>query len=186
MAEELRHFWSSTRPRRHPVREVVVGDAHVATGEPQYLATALESFVVMLMQEGHFARADFPREAVLGAAVVMYLGEVQNGGHAQFVSNSEADPILFEDVRDGLAMFGLDAVQSIWARLEAYQKREPRLFLKADWRDPVLQELDAALNSKLHGAYAHVADQIASWPFLRVLPEADAADARRALIELSP
>jgi len=179
--EELHHFWSEQRPRRYPVREIIVSDAHVELGDPQYLIADLEAFVVLLMQEGKFARADFPREALLAVAVCIYLGEAQNGGHAQVISNTEADPVLFADIREGLALLGLDAVSDVWTRFEAYQKQNPKKFAVADWRDPTLQALDNALNPRLRGAFAHIADQAVRWPYLRVLPAVEAASARQAL-----
>jgi len=179
--EELHHFWSSERPRRRPVREVIVSDAHIQLEDPSYLIADLEAFVVDLMQGSKVARADFPREALLAAAVAIYLGEAQNGGHAQVISNTEADPVLFADIREGLALFGLDAVSDVWVRFEAYGKSQPSKFTKADWRDPTLQALDAALNPRLRGAYAHLADQIMRWTFLRVLPGEQAVAAREAL-----
>lgn len=179
--EELHHFWSEQRPRRYPVREIIVSDAHVELGDPQYLIADIEAFVVHLMQEGRFARADFPREALLAVAVSIYLGEAQNGGHAQVISNTEADPVLFADIREGLALLGLDAISDVWIRFEAYQKQSPKKFSTADWRDPVLQALDNVLNPRLRGALSHIADQALRWPYLKVVPAAEAAAARHAL-----
>lgn len=176
-------WWSAPRPRRYPVREIVVSDAHVVLNDPQYLIAELESFVVALMQTGHFARADIPREALLAVAVSVYLGEAQNGGHAQVIGNTSADPVLFGDIRDGLALLGLESVRDVWSKFEAYKKREPKAFLKADWRDPVLQSLDDALNPKLKGAFAHIADQAVRWPFLRVAPGDEARAALRSIVE---
>lgn len=164
----MSHFWSISRPPRGAVREIVVSDAYVTLAEPQYLIAELEGFVVALMQTGKFARADIPREALLAVAVSIYLGEAQNGGHAQVILNTDADPVLFGDIREGLALLGLEAVRDVWAKFEAYQKREPVKFMAADWRDPVLQSLDDALNPKLKPAFAHIADQAVWWPFLRV------------------
>lgn len=176
-------WWSATRPRRHPVREIVVGDAHVTYADPQYLIAELEGVVVMLLQAGLFAREDLPRELLLAVAVSKYLGEAQNGGHAQVIENTGADPVFFADVREGLAAFGLEAVRDVWSRFEAYQKREPKKFDKADWRDPVLQSLDDALNPKLKAAFAHIADQALRWPFLRVTTGEEARVALQRLVE---
>lgn len=161
-------WWSAPRPRRHPVREIVVSDAYVTLADPQYLIAELESFVVALLQTGQFARADIPREALLAVAVCIYLGEVQNGGHAQVIENTQADATLFQDVREGLSLLGLDAVRDTWSKFEAYQKRDSAKFMAADWRDPELQALDDALSPKLKAAFAHIADEAVRWPFMRV------------------
>jgi hypothetical protein len=114
-------WWSASRPRRHPVREIVVSDAHVTYAEPQYLIAELEGVVVMLLQVGKFAREDLPRELLLAVAVSKYVGESQNGGHAQVVENTRADAVFFADVREGLATFGLEAVRDVWSRFEDFQ-----------------------------------------------------------------
>jgi len=176
-------WWSDLRPRRHPINEIVVSDAHVVLNDPQYLIAELETIVVYLMQAGNFARADIPREALLAVAVSIYLGEAQNGGHAQVIANTHADPVLFGDIRDGLALLGLEAVRDVWSKFEAYQKRDPKKFMEADWRDPVLQSLDDALNPKLKGAFAHIVDQAVRWPFLRLTPGDEAQVALKAIVE---
>jgi hypothetical protein len=75
-----------------------------------------------------YTRDELPREALLATHVYGYMGEVNNGGHAQFVANTGWDPDMRGDIREALATLGLGEAARIFADLEAFAKNEPARF----------------------------------------------------------
>jgi hypothetical protein len=151
-----------------PVKLVLVSDMFERHGG-EHLPRDVQAFVYGLMGEG-LTFEDFPREAVLSAAVGFYLAEVANGGHAGFLGNSEAYPANFEQISEGLELIGLSDVAAIFADLLAYENEDPENFGAADWEDPVLQSLDDRLNPITRSAQLRHAEWLKAQGFIRIVP----------------
>lgn len=127
-----------------------------------------------------YAREELPHEALLAAHLSDYVGEVNNGGHAQFVGNTAWDPDMRADIKEGLATLGLDEAARIFADLEAFAAAEPERFAHssggADEIDPYFDELDRRFYSP-GGQSIPVANTawIKTRPWLRIMPTEDYA-----------
>ena len=140
---------------------------------PMYVA----SFVSNALGSARYIREELPREALIAAHLNKYVGEVNNGGHSQFVGNTGWDEDIRADVREGLATLGLDEAAGIFADLEAFAEVEPERFAHHDGeaheQDPFFNELDdrfyrPRLNDAIQEASAA---WIRTWPWLRAIPD---------------
>ena len=184
--------WRSRSPYR--IDQVVVPEDTFAEGTSRYMQmTYVQMFVNHALDTAMWARHELPREALIAAHVADYLGEVNNGGHAQFVANTGWDVDMRADIREGLSMLRLDEAARIFADLEAFAVAEPERFRciggmgsaalanlmrpgsEPQTIDPYFHELD----DRFFGTPSEsIADAIGSWletrpPWLRVVPDAE-------------
>ena len=75
----------------------------------------ISMFVNHALHTAMYRREELPREALIAATLGDYLGEVDNGGHAQFVGNICWCAEHRADIREGLAILGLDAAARVFA-----------------------------------------------------------------------
>lgn len=119
--------WRNRSIRR--IDAVVVPALAVADGgSPHELPGYVAMFVRHALDDAMYTRDELPREALLATHVYGYMGEVNNGGHAQFVGNTGWDPDMRDDIREALATLGLDEAARIFADLEAFATNEPARF----------------------------------------------------------
>ena len=168
------------RSRSQRIHDVVVPARAVADGSyPLELMMAVSAFVNHALGSAMYLRDELPREALIADNLADYLGAVNNGGHVQFVGDMWCDEFR-ADIRDGLAILGLDDAGRIFADLEAFSEAEPDRFASWDGQgreiDPFFEELDLRF-------YGSVAESIeaatTTWletrPWLRVMADADYA-----------
>jgi hypothetical protein len=125
-----------------------------------------------------YLREELPREALIASTLGDYLGEVDNGGHAQFVGNICWCEEHRSDIREGLAILGLDEAARIFADLETFAARSPRRFRRnhgeAHEQDPYFHELDLRLYGPVEKT---IDDALPAWiktrPWLRTMPDED-------------
>jgi hypothetical protein len=178
---------------QYRVEEVPVPAHAVADGATPYdLPMYVSMFVSHALRSAMYRHDELPREALLASHVFDYMGEVNNGGHAQFVGNTGWDPDFRADVREGLAVLGLDEAARIFADLEAFAKAEPQRFRhiggmgsaalanlfrpgsEPETIDPYFHELDDRFYK---GVGESIPAVVSAWlrtrPWLRVLPDAE-------------
>ena len=170
-------------PGVEPVTEIVVTESsYRATGQyADYdLAAAVVRFVTDMLAEGQYLRDELPREAFIAHHLDYYVGQVNNGGHAQFAGNSGWRAEVNADIRDGLALIGEQAAAAIFAECERIAAEQPKAFAKAaegcgfagTWQ--LMEALDTAFYA---GPGKSIPAANAAWlrrlPIVRVVPDVD-------------
>lgn len=138
------------RRRRDRIDEVFVPESALAEEEhPRHLPMFISYCVHHALTTAMYRRDELPREALIASTLGEYLSEVDNGGHAQFVGNICWCEEHRADIREGLAILGLDEAARIFSDLETFAKRQPRRFARnhgeAHEQDPYFHELDLRL-----------------------------------------
>ncbi|HYK02157.1 MAG TPA: hypothetical protein VE974_10400 [Thermoanaerobaculia bacterium] len=120
------------RRRQDRIEEVFVPESALAEGDhPRHLPMYISYCVSHALQSGLYLRDELPREALIASTLGDYLGEVDNGGHAQFVGNICWCEEHRSDIREGLAILGLDEAARIFSDLETFAKRTPKRFARS-------------------------------------------------------
>jgi hypothetical protein len=168
------------RRRSLLIDEVVVPASTVyPESDPHNLPLHVSMFVNHALSfSAEYVCDELPREALLAAHVALYVGEVNNGGHAQFVGNIDWDAEIRAHIREGLATLGLDEAGRIFADLEAFAVAEPRGFERISGGAYEIETFFFALDDRFNGP---VADSIVAantaWiktrSWLRTIPDAD-------------
>jgi hypothetical protein len=167
------------RRRLDRIDEVFVPESALADGtHPRDLPMYISYLVRHALGQGMYLRDELPREALIASALLEYLSEVDNEGHAQFVGNKGWAEEHRGDIRDGLAILGLDEAARIFADLEAFAVRAPKHLAhngaNTHEHDPYFKELDR----RLCGPVAKSIDvAFRAWlkarPWLRTMPDED-------------
>jgi hypothetical protein len=147
-------------------------------GEGYRLPLAVVDFVNDVMTAGAYAYYEMPERAAGLYFADYYLAQTNNGGHGQFLRNTQA-PYVFDYAARGLADMGAQEHLALFEEALALQKAHPEQFVKAhDFdmpRPPTLEDVDRrffALQEKTPLVDLE-ATWIASWPELdRVEDEA--------------
>ncbi len=176
-----------------PSDAVVVSTAAFAADEPQRIVVSNAAFVDALFAEFLTAEEIAP-DALRSYFVQYYLAQMDNGGFAQFVYNSNWDPNVVAKVREGLRTMGARMHQAVFLEgvTTVRQLGQEALdeFLSRDfWGDnPVRDRLDAVTEQFVKaGEVEDLAARNAEWlrahPKLQVLTrdEMEAEVARRVV-----
>jgi Domain of unknown function (DUF4375) len=162
------------RRRQDRIEEIFVPESAVADeDDPRNLATHVLNCVKHAVYTGMYRRDELPRDALIVATLVEYLGMVDNGGHAQFVHSVCWCEEHSSDVREGLEMLGLDEAARIFSDLETFAKRHPRRFArnKGQAQDPYFDELDRRFYGPIEDSIdAALPEWIKTRPWLRTMP----------------
>jgi hypothetical protein len=161
------------------IDEVFVRESALVEGDhARHLPMYISFLVKHALDSGMYRRDELPREALIVSTLGDYLGEVDNGGHAQFVGNVCWCVDHRGDIREGLAILGLNEAACIFADLEAFAERKPRRFARncgqSHEQDPYFRELDR----RFHGPVEESIDvALRTWiktrPWLRTMPDED-------------
>jgi len=108
------------------IDEVVVPEEALSEERNVELPMYVSMFVRHALERAMYLREELPREAVIAATLERYQGEVNNGGHAQFVANVGWYAEYRADIREGLAILGLNDAARIFADLEIFAELEPK------------------------------------------------------------
>jgi hypothetical protein len=163
--------------RQDRIDEVFVPESALDDEDhPRQLPMYISYCVHHALGSGMYLRDELPREALIASTLGDYLGEVDNGGHAQFVNNICWCEGHRADVREGLAILELDEAARIFSDLETFAARKPRRFARSygPAQDRYFDELDRRF-------YGPVEDSIdvalPAWiktrPWLRTMPDED-------------
>ncbi|MHA3980714.1 DMP19 family protein [Halovulum sp. GXIMD14794] len=113
-------------------KSIPVPDRTVAAGaEVADLPKAAIEFVERMIGEGGYLPEDLLPEALQISAADVYVGEVNNGGHAQFAHNSRLDPALIERAIAGLKGGGLHMLATCLETLKSQSDAGPVPDMKA-------------------------------------------------------
>lgn len=160
------------------VDTVVVPESSFAGLNDDELPTAVTSFVDYALRTGEYTPAELPREALIAHHVNLYHGEVQNGGHAQFVSNFGYHEDTWSLIRTGLNLLEQFEAETIFADLQSFAATQPdrlaRCYGQYDDIDPHFFSLDDRFNALPPDC---VLAALTAWLKTRpwILPIADAA-----------
>lgn len=163
------------RRRLDRIDEVVVPESVLdGDDDPANLRMYLAMFVDHALGTAMYRREELPREAVIAATLGAYLNA---GGHAEFVKNVCWCAEHRADMREGLAILGLDEAARIFKDLEVFAVLEPERFARtygngADIEiDPYFYELDA----RTAAIFGSIDDALRAWvlsrPWLRTMPD---------------
>lgn len=173
---------------------IVVTQSVFDSGDPVKFVQQVVEFVNALFDRGAYLREEIPANALRSYHTDYYLAQVCNGGHTQFVANGQWVPQVVRDVREGLALMGLEAYAQIFADLCAFidddRETVKRLseMLWSEAKEPVLEALDKrffALHRNDDFTPAH-ARWLRSLPELEVVADADHARRLQALYDANP
>ena len=175
-----------------PADAIVVSNVSFAADDPQRIVVSNAAFVDALFAE-HLTADEIGQDALRGYFVQYYLAQMENGGFAQFVYNSDWDSNVVAKVRDGLRAIGARMHQAVFlegiATVRQLGRDGLQEFLSRDyWGDnPVRDRLDAvtgqfAKAAEVEDLAARNAAWLRSHPELHVLTrdEMEAEVRRRA------
>ncbi|MGX5848100.1 DMP19 family protein [Mesorhizobium sp. PL10] len=149
----------------------------------KYMLSAVANFVETMLESADYIPAEIPPAALQAHACERYLGQVNNGGHSQFVRNSFDDlPVVVANVRAGLSAMSAERHLAVANGLLAWTIANPDDIARqtgfAGGRAAGLNELDVQFRAaeKLQPMDITAARWIARWPQLRIVPDSDYTD----------
>lgn len=109
---------------------VVSRDAVEAAHKPEeahYLVDAVVDYVNAILHVGVYTRRELPIAAIQAYHADLYLAQINNGGHSQFISNIGAEmlPTTSEDALAGLKAMGAVAQHQILQEMMAWVEANP-------------------------------------------------------------
>lgn len=137
-------------PKAYPaelIDKIIIREScHVGT-EAWEIPMDVGNFVAHMLQSCLYEIIALPPVAMVSAWTNYYIGQVQNGGHDQFIGNSGWEPEIRNYVHEGLGILGLVKYRAILADLEIFAVTDPRRFENCDWSDPTLEALDTRFHA---------------------------------------
>jgi hypothetical protein len=168
-------------------------EAAKALNQGGYLTTALAMYVGELQYFGGYTRDELPAVAIQAYHADVYLGEVVNGGHSQFIGNVgiEMLPTVAGDALAGLEAMGASAQQQILQEMIDWVQAHPgEAAVQSGFnnRAPALDALDKRFYEAedKESMIPLAARWIAGWPELRVVPREEFASEIKRLAQLHP
>jgi hypothetical protein len=166
-----------------------------AVDDPIDLVFAVDVFVNAMLNEGLYTRFEINQKAMQVCRADVYLAEVNNGGHSQFIHNcnvygSLADVIA--DARAGLAAMGAHGQLAALDKMAGWVAEHPDEAKQQTGfeggRDDFLDTLDDLFDEadKAASMLALSARWIVSWPELKIVDDVDCDDATRQLAMSNP
>lgn len=135
----------------------------------------MDSFVRQALS-GEYLPVELPYEAMVAHNVFAYTGEVENGGHAQFIGNCGHDRDMLAMVSEGLARFAPPAAFSIFTDLTRFAENAPdrlaRCHGRAEDLDPFFAELnDRYFAEKFPDISGALGDWLRTRSWISVIPD---------------
>jgi hypothetical protein len=151
------------------------------------------AFVNAVSGEGLYERSEIPASALQAYHADFYLAQVNNGGHSQFIANSGRNLAhVLSDVRAGLVAMQAKAHLSVFEQMAAWVAQNPDEVPKQTGfeggRAPHLDRLDKQFYEAERASpmAPQSARWIASWPELKLVDDADYAEAMRRTLLMNP
>lgn len=130
------------------IDSVLVSENDLANG---HLYAHVSNFV-QAAKGWEYTDDELPRDAVLISYVGLYLGEVCNGGHKQFVGNLGWSTEFGRQVRESLQALGDDEVVRIFIDFESFTRKHSarfhRVLTEEGYHDLFLDALDRRVYEK--------------------------------------
>ena len=124
LKQKLLGLWNRPEPivtvEAPPVRvdQIIVPEKCYKADEDYELTDAVIHFVNVLGLWGPYTPDELPRIAMQTYHCDYYLAQVKNGGHSQFICNSEnGQSVTFKNISEGLVAMGALEHVSIFARM---------------------------------------------------------------------
>jgi len=143
------------------------------------LLEPIVSFSNWARGEAALIPGEFPQEVFWVSSLSTYLGQVDNGGHGQFLANFGWLPAMTGACERGLAAIGADDYAAIFAELKALvesnHERARRMAKAFGEKDPAIKVLDERFHALAATGRAmwQASDWIRQSPRLRPLPNAE-------------
>lgn len=166
-----------------------------AAGNPEnadQLTAAIVDYVNDVQRAGVYARHELPAKAMQAFHADYYLAEVNNGGHSQFIHNSDALlAVVIADALAGLQAMGAQIQHQILSKMAAWvdaNSAEAATQDGFDSRAEALDELDQRFYDAEDAAPITLlaARWIAGWPELRMVADEEYAAAIDAIAAMNP
>lgn len=193
-----------------PFRKSVMSNVGIATvvlpesilKESAYPAhavvSAVNTFKTTLIETGRFRREELPLRAIQAANADYYVGQIENGGHSQFIGNS-GDQVE-TNASGALAAFqaaGADKEAQILVELLAWlSSNKGTASSQTGFNDDVPSELKAlderffklggSGSKEANDGYPRLAAWILQWGNLEIVPDAEWQPRLRALCDSNP
>ena len=175
---------------------VVPREALEAASDPEkayYLIGAVVDYVNQIQRAGVYAGRELPAVAMQAYHADLYLAQVNNGGHSQFIRNIGVAmlPTTSGDALAGLKAMGASAQHQILQEMIAWVEEHPgEAALQSGFenRAAELDALDARFYEaeRLQPMTPLAARWIANWPELRAVAKEQYASEIERLAQLSP
>ncbi|MGX4806427.1 DMP19 family protein [Bradyrhizobium guangdongense] len=157
------------------------------------LTAAVANCVVELQYFGSYTRNELPEAAIQAYHADLYLGQVLNGGHSQFIHNVGIEMLATTagDALAGLKAMGASAQHQILQEMIDWVQAHPGEAVVQSGFDNRAPALDA-LDDRFYEAEEEesmiplAARWIAGWPELRVVPQEEYASEIKRLAQLHP
>ncbi|WP_375310561.1 DUF4375 domain-containing protein [Bradyrhizobium sp. A5] len=175
---------------------VVPREALEAASDPEkayYLTGAVVDYVNQIQRAGVYAGRELPAVAMQAYHADLYLAQVNNGGHSQFIRNTGVAmlPTTSGDALAGLKAMGASAQHQILQEMIAWVDEHPgEAALQSGFenRAAELDALDARFYEaeRLQPMTPLAARWIANWPELRAVAKEQYASEIERLAQLNP
>ncbi|MGL3820890.1 DMP19 family protein [Sphingopyxis sp. R3-92] len=109
------------------VPEILVTRVEFGARDPDTLPDAVVRFCNWCLEEARLVRENVQPDAWLIYHSSFYIGQVKNGGHGQFASNSEMEPGVLNDIEAGLDRLELKNLLAIFQRFRNRLGSDPDL-----------------------------------------------------------
>jgi hypothetical protein len=172
------------------VRRSVFEDAD----DKRIVSALIDEFVNPLTQKGCYLTSELPPNALRSYHTDYYMAQVANGGHGQFMHNSDMKLPLLKNIREGLAAIGLEHFVGIFRDFESFVAAHPKRAAAVAANcgtgqpDPIQAELDKRFYAQ--DCYETLMPANGRWlkglPELKVVADAEFAAAMEGLIAANP
>jgi hypothetical protein len=194
---ELHPSFDGGRPSRKrgpQLGNIVVAQTAVdcLSSDPGPLIRAVVDFVNRMVGESCFEFDELPESAMQAYHVDYYLGQVNNGGHSQFVHNSHLNADTLGNIERGLEAMGADNFLRIFRSMTTWAAEHPE---EAQQQTGYGEGRAAALDT-LDGEFSKFDEQtplehlcgrwIASLPVLRPVSSSNLDQTMQAAAHLNP
>lgn len=186
---------NTTQSKSPEIAEILIAETARRSEDPADIVAFNVDFVNSMLTQGAYLQGELPENAMRSYYVDYYLAQVANGGHGQFLGNSNWNDTLLQFVSDGLRAMEAGPYIGIFAELCRFLEEEPdRAAAVAqaggfdETPDPVIAELDKRFLDQ--GPYEIItpanADWLRSLPELRAVPDGEYRDVIARLHQANP
>ncbi|MGB1236294.1 MAG: DMP19 family protein [Planktomarina sp.] len=130
------------------LNDILVPQSALADDAPEYALTAAIQDFQYMMEQHHVDLDQLSAEVKLSCNIDYYIGQVNNGGHSQYIANSGVDFALFENVEKALSLMGATRILKLHQQMHEWCRENPKAAAEQDGfsqREDTLDTLDDAL-----------------------------------------
>jgi len=165
------------KPKSPQVAKIILSDTVLAAAAKEYdPVLGVVDYVNEMQSAALLQRDEIPVEAMWLYHSDYYLAQVNNGGHSQFIYNSNLSEIVLSDISKGLDLIGATKMKSCFEEMRQWISRNPLDAARQDGfgnRESFLDELDRQfykLQKTDDGFYAKSQTWLKSSNLVKVVP----------------